>query len=298
MSALFVQTEAMIFVLIIMIFLYAFTKNTFDYVFKEHHFIYSFAIAGILFSGVSGFLAQTYVQIPLFALSGCCYAVSLFFVCKYVFIGKESKNIKLKTVMFLLLTITVGVLNFLFLLRGIGAITYLLVFVIVAVFALEQFNKIRVDKLTGLYNRYGLDIELRKQLRQYRRKNSDSFYVISCDMDKFKHINDQWGHLEGDRALKLVSDTLIKASENFDADVFRIGGDEFVIITDTSEEGLAREITDAIKKEFDNIKFRDDFDLNISIGYALYDGVISIKDLIDRADKKLYEAKKLNHSLR
>ena len=158
----------------------------------------------------------------------------------------------------------------------------------------EQHNKIRVDNLTKLYNRYGMEMELKEQLRQYEREHADSFYVIACDLDNFKHINDTWGHSEGDRALVLVAGALSRVGKKYNSDVFRIGGDEFIIITDTSEEGLANDVANEIKSEFDKIEFRDDFDIKISIGIALYDGVTAIDELLNSADKKLYEAKKMN----
>ena len=156
----------------------------------------------------------------------------------------------------------------------------------------EQYQKMSVDNLTKLYNRYGMDAELKEQLKQYKREHTDSFYMIICDLDNFKHINDTWGHPEGDRALILVANALFKVGKMFDSDVFRIGGDEFVIITDKSPEGLDCEITAAVKKELDNIDFRDDFSIEMSIGVALYDGVTSIDDLLNNADKKMYEAKR------
>ena len=67
---------------------------------------------------------------------------------------------------------------------------------------------------------------------------------------------------------------------------------EFIIITDKSEEGLAEEVTKAIKDEVDKIDFRDDFDIKISLGTTLYDGVTPISELLDNADKKMYEAKR------
>ncbi len=133
---------------------------------------------------------------------------------------------------------------------------------------------------------------IKEQLREYAREKSDSFYIVSCDLDNFKHINDTWGHPEGDMALVLVSEALLKVSKMFDAEVFRIGGDEFVIIIDTSQEELALRVTEAVKKELDNINFRDDFEIKMSIGTAFYNGEDDINELLNNADKKLYEAKK------
>ena len=155
---------------------------------------------------------------------------------------------------------------------------------------LEQYNKIRIDNLTRLYNRYGMDVELKKQLHQYKKDKEDSFYLIACDLDNFTHINDTWGHLEGDRALKLVAGALGKVGKSFSAGVFRIGGDEFVIITDKSPKGLDSEIVKAVEAEMDKLEFRDDFDIKMSIGTALYNGITPIDELLNKADKKLYEA--------
>lgn len=182
--------------------------------------------------------------------------------------------------------------NLCFIVCGLNTAVFILTFAIIVVFVVEQNKKIKMDNLTKLYNRYGMDAELKEQLRQYKREPGDSFYIIACDLDNFKHINDTWGHPEGDRALILIASALDKVCKRFSSNVFRIGGDEFVIITDTSEEGLAIDITNAIKYELDNIDFRSDFDIEMSIGVALYDGVTPIDELLSNADKKLYEAKK------
>ncbi len=155
-----------------------------------------------------------------------------------------------------------------------------------------QYKKILFDNLTGIQNRYGLDEEIEEQLRQYRNDKNDSFYIISCDLDDFKTINDKWGHPEGDRALKLISAVLVKVCEKYSSTAFRVGGDEFIIITDTSEIGLAEQICNELKAEFDSIDFRDDFDISMSMGAVLYDGTTLAAELISRADKVLYTAKR------
>ena len=111
-------------------------------------------------------------------------------------------------------------------------------------------------------------------------------------MDDFKTINDTWGHPEGDRALKLIANVLSDVAQRYDSEVFRIGGDEFVIITDTSEPGLADMLCVSLKEELDNIDFRDDYNIRMSMGVALYDGSCTIPELINGADRNLYEAKK------
>lgn len=175
---------------------------------------------------------------------------------------------------------------------NLSLLSYSVLISILILFIYTGHQKLRVDNLTRLMNRYGMDDEISAQLEQYRKDKNDLFYVIVCDMDNFKHINDTWGHQEGDRALRLISDVLIRVSERYDAAAFRIGGDEFVIFVDVSEDTIPKEICSALKTELDDIDFRDDFDIRMSMGIAKYDGRISVAELLNSADMELYEAKR------
>lgn len=73
------------------------------------------------------------------------------------------------------------------------------------------------------------------------------------NLDKFKTINDTWGHPEGDRAFGLVADALTKVAKKFDAKVFRVCGDEFQIIADTSDEKEAEKIEKELKMSFQKL---------------------------------------------
>ena len=280
MNNFYVTTEAKMFCLLIIAFLFFFNMRTFKKDCIDNIYLYIFS-----------FLA---VSLPL----GIFYFLSAFFWFGYVF-GKEKcqKENTLKITR-LIVSFVFGVLSYYLIKFESTLSTYILTFFVVVGFCIYQYNKIIVDELTGLYNRYGMDVEVEKQLTQYKRKSTDSFYVIACDLDNFKHINDEWGHHEGDRALVLIADALTKAGKKFSSGVFRIGGDEFVIITDTSEEGLATEVTKAVEDELDNVDFRDDFEIEISIGFALYDGKTPIKELLKKADKRMYEAKKRKQNIR
>jgi len=176
--------------------------------------------------------------------------------------------------------------------EGISVASFTVLLSLFILHGILQKKKTVTDNLTELPNRYGMDEEIEEQLKQYKRDKEDSFYIIVCDLDNFKTINDSWGHPEGDRALKLIAESLENVSLSYNSEVFRIGGDEFVIITDTSESGLAKQICNAVKKSLDDIDFRDDFDIRMSMGVALYDGTCSVTELISGADKKLYQAKK------
>lgn len=281
MKELLILTEPKWFCLLIVAFFLFFKAKILSNATKKQNACYIFSIAGILVSVLSDFLANQIAQTICFAVSSIVFALALFFLL-------ENE----KPLVLIPLSVIEGALSFLSLKQGLNVITYAITFIIITVFAIEQYNTIRVDNLTKLYNRYGLDAELREQLRQYKRDNTDSFYIISCDLDKFKSINDTFGHLEGDRALGLVAEALSRVSSRFECEVFRIGGDEFVIITDKSDKGVAEEITKALEEEFDKIDFRDDFNIEMSVGVALYDGVSTIDEILDAADKKLYEAKR------
>ncbi len=278
--------EARLFCLVVTLFLFSFQRQKFKFRDENGRMMYSFSALGILALILGSWAKGFFYQSICFAISALFYGLSVLFMCR-----SFSKNTH-RNGLYSLFGVIFAILTFYSERYKTDVATYLLVFGILVTFVMEQYNRIRVDNLTKLYNRYGMDAELREQLRQYERENTDSFYVIACDMDNFKYINDTWGHLEGDRALVLIADVLSKVSKKFRSDAFRIGGDEFVIITDKSEKDLAENITAEIKKELDRLEFRDDFDIKMSIGVALYDGVTPIDELLNNADKKLYEAKK------
>lgn len=294
MNSFFIEAEAKIFYLLIIGFLWLFQSKSGQEQPSKQKSVYLFSFAGIVLSFIKGIPGLLCIQNVCDAILGLCYAFVTYFWCRYAFEMKKYKEAMPIKIIPFLAAASFGILAYFSFRHNINSVTYISVFAIIVVFAVNQYNKIRIDNLTKLYNRYGMDEEIREQLLQYARKKGDSFYIIACDLDNFKHINDTWGHLEGDRALILISSALSKVCKMFDAEVFRIGGDEFVIITDTSEDGLAADITSAIKNELDNIDFRDDFDIKMSIGSALYDGKTDVKELLDKADKKLYEAKKIS----
>ncbi len=160
----------------------------------------------------------------------------------------------------------------------------------------ELYNKIVTDELTKIKNRYGMDEEFEEQLIQYNKDKTDSFYIIACDMDNFKSINDDFGHDEGDRALRLISEILSRITEKNNATAFRNGGDEFIIITDKTDGNVAEKICEELGKEFEALHFRDDFKIKMSMGIALFDGKASIKELLIRADQFLYDEKRRRKS--
>jgi diguanylate cyclase (GGDEF)-like protein len=148
------------------------------------------------------------------------------------------------------------------------------------------------DALTDLPNRAALEGHFSRALDDARERGG-SFAVLCIDLDRFKQINDLFGHSMGDAALRLASQRLQLAAEG--AFVARVGGDEFVAMTEqqplpSSAELLANRLRGALdgNLEIDG----HSFDLDLSIGIAVYprDGE-DARSLLANADAALYRAK-------
>lgn len=148
------------------------------------------------------------------------------------------------------------------------------------------------DVLTGLPNARSLFLHLDHELARARR-NQDSVTVLVCDLDRFKQLNDSHGHMEGNRALRLVAQSLKKQCREYDF-VARMGGDEFVIVLPShrmaSVEARIEQLQHAVLSAAAEIAGAAD--LGISIGHALYpdDGNDS-ETLLAAADRRMYQMK-------
>ena len=156
---------------------------------------------------------------------------------------------------------------------------------------LNSLNKlISTDPLTSLNNR--------NQLRRYLQlqRGAKNLHVIMVDVDHFKRINDTYGHIEGDRALMLVSRALKKACGRMDISIFlcRYGGDEFMLLAKTeSPQEVIDQVRDCLKEEIANREGPHSYRIASSMGYARWDGDISsFKDCVASADQKMYEDKR------
>src|SRR4029077_1040711 len=106
-------------------------------------------------------------------------------------------------------------------------------------------NSATTDYLTGLPNARSLFLQLDRELARCKRDTS-TLTVMVCDMDGFKQINDRFGHLEGNRVLRLFAQSLKDTCREYDY-VARMGGDEFVVVA----PGLPQ---DAAIKKADNLR--------------------------------------------
>ena len=164
-------------------------------------------------------------------------------------------------------------------------------------YAEREQNKALTDPLTGLLNRYGLQVILGNQLPQARRYGKP----LSClmiDVDKFKVVNDTSGHLSGDAALRQVAGILKEAVRGSDV-VFRYGGEEFmVLLPDTMLDGAVA-LAEKIRTLAASHPFGEgerSFFLTLSVGAVVLCEGESGSDMIMRADAALYRAKALGRN--
>lgn len=148
------------------------------------------------------------------------------------------------------------------------------------------------DEVTGLYNRRFFSLRLEEELSRYRRFNHP-VSVVLLDLDSFKAINDEFGHMVGDDTLREVSQILMKHSRGINV-VSRYGGDEFaVLLVETSKAG-ARLYADRIREVVAKYPFAHGKVITASFGVASLpdDEAGTAEDLFRAADEALYAAKR------
>ncbi|WP_103897213.1 PleD family two-component system response regulator [Rickettsia fournieri] len=158
----------------------------------------------------------------------------------------------------------------------------------------QSVNLAAKDGLTGLFNRRYFDIHL-KQMIEKTNKESIKLYLLMCDIDNFKHINDTYGHQAGDKVLTIVSRILKNTLRVTDL-IARFGGEEFTILLTDIDISKAIETAERVrvKIEYMNFHIEDQIEplkITISIGVTKYKKEESIESFIERADKAMYEAK-------
>lgn len=159
----------------------------------------------------------------------------------------------------------------------------------------EKLQKLnRIDSLTGCYSRgYGLEL-LDRQIKLSHRSKSPLLLAF-LDIDRFKEINDTFGHDEGDKALKEVAELFKSTLREVDI-ICRMGGDEFLIIfpdNSLKEAPLIKERLNRGLIKLDQTS-KKPYKIELSIGLSCYDpdNPQSMDELIRIADKKMYEEKK------
>ncbi|MGE3147094.1 MAG: diguanylate cyclase, partial [Pseudorhodoplanes sp.] len=151
------------------------------------------------------------------------------------------------------------------------------------------------DALTGLHNRRYLDNHLRTLFdRAVTRRRSLS--VMITDIDRFKSVNDRWGHDGGDEVLKEFARRLRKNVRGIDL-ACRFGGEEFVVVMPDTDGVVAEKVAERVRAEIAAAPFvvgkaGDTIEVTVSVGVSELRRVgDTVEDLMKRADLALYEAK-------
>jgi len=151
------------------------------------------------------------------------------------------------------------------------------------------------DPLTGLSNRRAFDDRLAESLDQ-TLKELKSICLLMVDVDHFKDINDRHGHQIGDKILQYIASVLKKNFKGKDL-VARYGGDEFAVIVENAPSSGVHSVAETVRKVVDesNLKRTDTGeplgDVTVSIGYECARSGDTPGNILDRADKALYQAK-------
>jgi diguanylate cyclase (GGDEF)-like protein len=166
----------------------------------------------------------------------------------------------------------------------------------------ELVNK---DELTSLYNRRGFKDESGKFISQlvvspkFKEKRKSfvikNFSLIIFDIDNFKKLNDKYGHLVGDEALKFLARLIGERVRDIDI-VCRWGGEEIVVGLIGASEKDAFNVADDIREKLERrfLKWKNKkIKFTVSGGVASFDKVKNLEELFHRADEAMYRAKKL-----
>ncbi|MCK4282964.1 MAG: diguanylate cyclase [Candidatus Brocadiae bacterium] len=142
------------------------------------------------------------------------------------------------------------------------------------------------DELTSLPNRRRLQQVLHEEFRRSAR-TAQMFALLMLDLDRFKRVNDQYGHQMGDKVLKQCADALRDNVRSTDF-VARYGGEEFCVILPATAPDGALKVAEKLRKAFEDMPEPVP---NVSIGVAVWEPRGSADDLLRRSDEALYKAK-------
>lgn len=152
----------------------------------------------------------------------------------------------------------------------------------------------RTDALTELSNRRSFDELVRHEVGRSQR-SGQSFVIGIIDLDRFKTVNDTYGHDVGDRVLQSVAKILVDGLRAGDYP-FRWGGDEFCVLFPESSGDVALVIAERLRQTIESQAFHRDEDellVTASFGLAVWRDGCKVSDVIKQADQAMYESKKL-----
>ncbi len=149
----------------------------------------------------------------------------------------------------------------------------------------------RIDPLTGVKNRSSMDNAIIREI-ELAKRHGTAFSVILMDIDHFKNINDEMGHLSGDQTLRAVAQQAEKTIRNSDM-LFRYGGEEFLILLSGSDLGGTERLAERLRRGIETLSPLPEQHrrVTVSLGVTCMQQYDDMQTLLKRADKALYQAK-------
>lgn len=157
----------------------------------------------------------------------------------------------------------------------------------------QQSKQLHMDFLTKIPNRAAWSERLENEVNHFKRYNT-ALNIAIIDIDKFKKINDSYGHLAGDKVLSVVAQALQKSLRSTDY-IARFGGEEFALLLPEISQEQATITLDKLRNLMKTIPFqfkKEDLSITISIGFTAFHQSDRADDAFERADSALYLAKK------
>ncbi len=207
----------------------------------------------------------------------------LLYTLTYYLFSKSINSINYSKISIIIVIWTVGIgSGILFKCLSFLPATYIFLSLILYINKYKEI--INIDHLTGTYNRRFID--------NYSNERKDySLLVCFIDIDKFKNINDTYGHQYGDKALIDVAN-ILKSSLRATDLVIRYGGDEFLVIAKIKNKSNSKVILNNINKNLEEYNKISSVKIGLSIGYDIYnDNKVNFDDFIKAVDKKMYNEK-------
>lgn len=233
------------------------------------------------------------IYIPI-VLTGYYFALTMFKIYKKIKTVSDTDEKKQMYYLasFIIFPIIATIIQLFF--AGTSIIWVSVVISLLIIFVNVQNKQILTDSLTGLNNRIQFEKYINALIKDAQKQEQICLIVI--DIDKFKLINDTFGHAEGDRALIFISNILKKACKNKKVFISRYGGDEFLIVYKVKEIEQLDELINDIYFDLDvfNKTKGLPYKMHLSIGRAIWNPneCNSVKDLFINADKCMYDEKK------
>jgi diguanylate cyclase (GGDEF)-like protein len=146
------------------------------------------------------------------------------------------------------------------------------------------------DPLTGTFNRAKFNTEMEGHLHTYDEMQQIPYSLIIFDIDNFKNVNDNMGHLTGDKVIIELAD-MVKDNIRENDMLFRWGGEEFIVLLKDCGKDQAIMVAEKLRRIIENRRFQGSLHITCSFGVVSDNKRCSLDDILSRGDKYLYMAK-------